>query len=301
MKTLVTGAFLLDAQRRKALEDMGMELTVWPDERTMPPHPEIYEAVICNGLFAFHDISAFSRLQVIQLTSAGMDRVPLEYCRERGIRVFHAAGVYSVPMAEWTVMRLLELYKNAAELMEKQSAARWEKDRNWRELAGKCVCFVGYGAYAEETAKRLKNFGVEILAVNRRKKQSPWVDGWYDMEAMHDALRRADVVIMAVALTKETRGLLNREAFAAMKPGAVLLNAARGGLVDEEALLEALDSGKLAGAALDVYAVEPLPADSPLWHHPRVLISPHNSFVGEGNQERLTKLVIQNWKAVTEV
>lgn len=225
-----------------------------------------------------------------------MDRVPLDYIEAHGIQIRNAAGVYSIPMAEWTVMRLLELYKNTPMLLENQRASRWEKNRSWLELAGRTACIVGFGAYGMETAKRLKAFGMNILVVNRSKKESPWVDQWYSLERLDEALAQADAVILAIALTDETRDLINRQRLGKMKPNAVLINAARGGLVDEDALVEALDADRLSGAALDVFRTEPLNESSPLWNHPKVLVSPHNSFVGDRNQERLTNIVANNLK-----
>lgn len=294
MKTLVTGAFSLDEYRRSALEELGAELTFHKDERLPVAHPEKFEAVICNGLFTFQDIAAFSNLKYIQLTSAGMDRVPMDYIQAHGITIRNAAGVYSVPMAEWTVLRLLELMKNAPAMQENQRNARWEKDRDWLELAGRTACIVGFGAYGMETAKRLKAFGMHVLAVNRSVKDSPFVDSWYTLDQLEDALAEADAVILAIALTEETRDLMNSARLGQMKRGAVLINAARGGLLDEEALVKALDDGILTGAALDVFRTEPLPEISPLWHHPRVLISPHNSFVGDKNNTRLTDIIVNN-------
>ena len=296
MKTLVTGVFALDAHRRSALEELGLELTFHKDERIPVETPEVFEAVICNGLFAFQDIAAFSNLKYIQLTSAGYDRVPMDYIRAHGIGIRNAAGVYSVPMAEWTVLRLLELTKNASAMLDNQRKAQWEKDRSWLELAGRTACVIGFGAYGMETAKRLKAFGMNVLAVNRSKKDSPFVDQWYPLNRLDDAVSQADAVILAIALTEETRDLMNRERLGKLKPGAVLINAARGGLVDEDALVEALDGGTLSGAALDVFRTEPLPENSPLWNHPRVLVSPHNSFVGDHNQTRLTNIVVKNLK-----
>lgn len=298
MKTLVTGVFSLDEYRRSALEEFGAELTFHKDERLPVENPEQFEAVICNGLFTFQDIADFSNLRYIQLTSAGMDRVPMDYIQAHGITIRNAAGVYSVPMAEWTVLRLLELFKNAPGMLDNQRNARWEKDRSWLELAGRTACIVGFGAYGMETAKRLKAFGMHVLAVNRSVKDSPFVDRWYTLEQLEDALAEADAVILAVALTEETRDLMNSARLGQMKRGAVLINAARGGLLDEEALVKALDDGILAGAALDVFRTEPLPENSPLWHQPRVLISPHNSFVGDKNNTRLTNIVLNNLKAV---
>lgn len=298
MKTLVTGVFALDDARRCALEALGLELTFHKDERIPVANPEQFEAVICNGLFTFQNIEAFENLKYIQLTSAGMDRVPMAYIRSHGITIRNAAGVYSVPMAEWTVLRLLELYKNAPALHDNQHATRWEKDRTWLELAGRTACIVGFGAYGMQTAKRLKAFGMEVIAVNRSEKDSPFVDRWYPLDRLDEALAEADAVILAIALTEDTRDLINRHRLGRMKADAVLINAARGGLVDEDALVEALDAGRLSGTALDVFRTEPLPEASPLWHHPKVLVSPHNSFVGSNNQTRLTNIVLNNLKAV---
>lgn len=303
MKTLVTGALGATDAELDTLRAAGLEITLHPDERKPVEHPEQFEAVICNGLFLYQDIQAFSSLRYIQLTSAGLDRVPVEYIQSHGIELHNAAGVYSVPMAEWTIMRILELYKNAARLYENQAAHRWEKDRSWRELSGRTACVIGYGAYGQETAKRLNAFDVRVLAVNRTVKESPWVDTFYPLERLEVGLAQADIVILAIALTEETRHLMDKARLYSMKPGALLINAARGGLVDEMALLEALESGHLAGAALDVFEVEPLSDNSQLWDMPKLLISSHNSFVGEQDHARLLERIATNlsyWSSVHE-
>lgn len=294
MKTLITGALGASDVELDMFRASGMEITLHPDERKPVESPEQFETVICNGLFLYNDISTFSNLKVIQLTSAGYDRVPMDYIRTYGIEIHNAAGVYSIPMAEWTIMRILELYKNARELYKNQAAHEWEKDRTWMELSGKTACIVGFGAYGQETAKRLKAFDVRVLAVNRTVKTSQWVDVFYDLKQLEDCLSQADIIILAIALTEETRRLMNQARFRVVKPGAIFINAARGGLVDKTALREALESGRIAGAALDVFEVEPLPAESPFWNSNRVLISPHNSFVGKHNHDRLIKCVIAN-------
>ena len=136
---------------------------------------------------------------------------------------------------------------------------------------------------------------MNVCVVNRTKKESPFIDEYYPLNELDAALSKADIVIVAIALTDETRKLMNSERFAAMKEGAVFINAARGALVDEAALTDALRE-KLYGAALDVFEVEPLPDDSPLWQIENLLISPHNSFVGENNHARLMNVVMQNLK-----
>lgn len=294
MKTLVTGALGATEEELNMLRSAGLDITIHPDERQPVDHPDQYETVICNGLFLHNDISAFTNLRYVQLTSTGYDRVPLDYIQAHGIQIYNASGVYSVPMAEWTIMRILELYKNAARLFTNQAAHMWEKDRSWQELTGKTACIIGFGAYGQQVAKRLKAFDVQILAVNRTMKASPFVDGFYPLEQLDFCLSQADIVILAIALTDKTRNLLSKKRIAAIKPGAILINAARGGLIDEAALAEALKSGYIAGAALDVFANEPLSKDSPLWNTDTVLISPHNSFVGANNHSRLIQCITAN-------
>lgn len=290
MKTLVTGALQATSEELKRLEALGLEITFHQNEKDTVSNPQQFQAVIGNGLFLYNDIEKFTSLRYIQLTSAGADRVPTDYISEHGIVLKNAAGVYAAPMAEWTVMRLLELYKNADKLFANRG---WNKDRTWRELGGKTACIVGFGAYGAEVAKRLKAFDVKVCIVNRSVKESSFADEFYTMDKLNDALAEADIVILAIALTDETKHLMNAERFAAMKDGAVFINATRGGLVDENALIDALES-KLAGAALDVFETEPLPDDSPLWQTQNLLISPHNSFVGENNHARLMNAVMKN-------
>lgn len=290
MRTLVTGTLQATTEELKQLEDLGLEITFQQNEQDEVINPEQFEAVICNGLFVYNAIEKFTGLRYIQLTSAGTDRVPMEYVSEHGIELHNATGVYAAPMAEWTIMRLLELYKNADKLFKNRG---WVKDRTWRELCGKTACIVGFGSNGREIAKRLKAFDVKVCVVNRTKKESPFIDEYYPLNELDKALGKADIVIVAIALTDETRKLMNSERFAAMKDGAVFINAARGALLDESALTDALRE-KLYGAALDVFETEPLPDDSPLWQIENLLISPHNSFIGENNHARLMSVVMQN-------
>lgn len=296
MKTLITGALHATASDLSELKALGLETTLQQDEQSPVLSPAQYEAVICNSLFLYHDISQFTNLRIIQLTSAGLDRVPMDYVLSHGIRLYNAAGVYSIPMAEWTIMRILELYKKSGELSRNQQQHLWKKDMSWLSLAGKTACIIGFGAYGQETAKRLKAFGVRILCVNRTRRGSDLFDQYYPLEKINTALSEADIVIMALGLADETKGIIDAARFDAMKQGTIFLNAARGSLVDEAALCRALERGQLAGAALDVFETEPLPDDSPLWTQRNVLLSPHNSFVSEQNHEKLIKLVKGNLK-----
>ena len=298
MKLLVTGALQATEEELNILRTLGMDITEHPNERDPVNCPEQYDAVICNGLFLYQDIAAFSSLKYIQLTSAGYDRAPMEYIAQHGIEIHNAAGVYSIPMAEWTIMRILDLYRNAAQLYENQRSHLWRKDRDWCELYGKTACIVGFGAYGKEVAQRLKAFGVTVHVVNRSPHDSPYIDRYFLPGGLNTALAAADIVVLAVALTTKTHHIFGAAQFAAMKHGTVFVNAARGGLVDTGALVQALRQGKLAGAALDVFEQEPLDVNSPLWKLENVLLTPHNSFVGEKNHKRLMGVIIQNCKRI---
>jgi len=208
MKVIVTGALKARPEEIALLESLGMEITLHPDERAPVLQPEQYEAAICNGLFLHNPIEAFINLKYVQVTSAGMDRLPLPYLKERGIAVRNAAGVYSIPMAEWTLMRILELYRGGNRLFNRQKNQKWGKDLSWQELSGKTACILGLGAYGQETAKRLKAFDVKIVGVNRSAKQCPWVDVFYPLEQLETAISQADIIIVALGLSEETAYLL---------------------------------------------------------------------------------------------
>lgn len=295
MKVLITGAFSLTPELRQKLEALGLEITFHADERARVEDPEGFEAVICNGLFLYNDIARFEKLRFIQLTSAGLDRVPVDYCREKGIRVENARGVYSVPMAEFALWGVLQLYKQGKFFTDNQRAHRWEKHRGLLELAGKTVCILGCGSVGAECAKRFEAFGCRVLGIATGAREQEHFEAVYAMDSLMDVLPQADIVVLTLPLTEQTKHLFSRAAFEAMKPGSVLVNLARGTIVDTAALIEALET-KLGGAVLDVFEEEPLGENSPLWDMENVVLTPHNSFVGEGNGNRLRELVFQNLK-----
>ena len=293
MRAIVTGALQATAEDLAALEKLGLKVTLHPDERAQIPDPEHYEVAICNNLFGFHDLDYFSNLKYIQLTAAGMDRVPLERIRARGIEVRNAAGVYSIPMAEFALWGVLELYKQGRFFAENQRLHRWEKRRDLRELSGKTVLIVGCGGVGSECAKRFSAFGCRCMGVARTERQQPHFDSIYPMAQLPTLLPEADVVILALPLTADTRHLFDDAMFARMKAGSSFVNLARGAIVDTDALLRAL-SGHLSGAVADVFETEPLPEDSPLWDAENLILTPHNSFVGEQNHQRMMDTVIRN-------
>ena len=294
MNVLVTGAFQLNSEELAALEAAGHKVFLHLDERTPVEQPERYEAVVCNGLFLYNPIEHFTNLRLIQLTSAGLDRVPLDYIRAHGIELHNAAGVYSVPMAEFAVCGILQLYKQSRFFAANQAQHKWEKHRGLLELSGKRVCILGCGDIGREIAKRLKAFDCRITGVNRTVRVLPDFDEILPLDKLPDAVAACDILICCIALTPGTRGIVSKEVFDRLPAGAVFVNVARGALADEAALTAWLQSG--GHAVLDVFEEEPLPETSPLWDMKNVILTPHNSFVGGGNRARLWKAIKENLK-----
>lgn len=289
MNILVTSAFQLNSEELAALEAAGHKVFLHPDERASVEQPERYEAVVCNGLFLYNSIERFTNLRLIQLTSAGLDRVPLDYIRAHGIELHNAAGVYSIPMAEFAVCGILQIYKQSRFFAANQAQHKWEKHRGLLELSGKRVCILGCGDVGREIAKRLKAFGCRITGVNRTARALPDFDEILPLDKFPDAAAVCDILICCIALTPETRGIVGKEVFDHLPVGAIFVNIARGALADEAALTAWLQSG--GHAVLDVFEEEPLPEDSSLWGMENMILTPHNSFVGEGNQERMWEMI----------
>lgn len=289
MNVLVTGAFQLNSKELAELEAVGHKVFVHPDERIPVEQPERYEAVVCNGLFLYSPIEHFTSLRLIQLTSAGFDRVPLDYIRTHGIELHNAAGVYSVPMAEFAVCGILQLYKQSRFFAANQAQRKWEKHRGLLELSGKRVCILGCGDVGCEIAKRLHAFGCHITGVNRTVRVLPDFDEVLPLDKLAETAAACDILVCCIALTPKTCGIVSEEIFDCLHDGAVFVNVARGALADEAALTKWLQNG--GRAVLDVFEEEPLPESSPLWEMENVLLTPHNSFVGEGNRARLWRCI----------
>lgn len=287
MKLLVTGALKCLPSDIILFESLGHKVIFMQDEKgELPCNAEEIEGVICNGLFLHHPIEQFKNLEFIQLTSAGYDRVPMDYVKEHNIKIFNARGVYSIPMAEFAMGGVLQLYKQSRFFYDNQKKHTWEKHRELLELSGKKVCIVGCGSVGNECAKRFKAFGCSVTGVDIAPYQNEQYDIMLPLEKLDLVLEGADIVVLTLPLTEETHHLFDKTKFEKMKNGAILVNISRGATVDTKAMIEALDT-KLGGAVLDVFETEPLPSDSPLWDMENVIITPHNSFVGEGNRKRI--------------
>ena len=164
------------------------------------------------------------------------------------------------------------------------------------ELDGKNVVIIGYGDVGKEIAKRLKSFGVTIIALNRSKVKDANIDQWVPLGKIDSILGKAEIVIVSLALTKETYHLIKQRQFYLMKKDSILVNLSRGDIICENDLINVLEHGWFRGVALDVFSQEPLNSQSPLWNYDRVIITPHNSFVSDRIKERLFTVIINNLK-----
>lgn len=292
-KLLITGAWNYTEQQHKGLEKQGYDICFVKNEQDVLPE-EAYQAevIICNGLFLYHDIEKFTSLKAIQLTSAGYDRVPVDYINKQGIYLYNARDVYSKPMAEFAIGGVLQLYKQSMFFQKSQENHQWIKHRELLELVDKNVCIIGCGSVGTECAKRFQAFECNVIGVDVHPVENMYYNKIVDLHKLDDVLCEADVIVIAAPLTKETHHLINRKRFEKLKDTAILVNISRGAIVDTEALIERLP--KIGGAVIDVFEEEPLQEDNPLWDFENVIVTPHNSFVGEHNAERLGKVVLNN-------
>jgi len=296
MKLLVTGAARFDKEQLNMLSSLGIE-TVFQHDECAEPETDFssVDAVICNGLFLYHGIDEFNNLKFVQLTSAGLDRVPVDRIKEKGIVLKNARGVYSVPMAEYAVAGVLELFKGLNGFYKNQKNHLWIKNRELRDLSSSTVAVIGFGNVGYECAKRFKSFDTRIIGVDVFKNDNP-CDEFYLIKDIKTALNKADIVVLTLPLTDETKGMFNRDLFCEFKENSVLVNISRGAVINETHLIEALERGKLGGAVLDVFEKEPLDENSKLWDFDNVIITPHNSFVSPSNSKRLFDVVYKNLK-----
>lgn len=293
MNLLITGAWEQAKLYIPKLEKMGHHVCFLQFEKDPLPCPyEWVEGIIGNGIFLSHSIEKFTNLKYIQLTSAGFDRVPMDYVNAHRIEIHNAKGVYSIPMAEFALAGVLEIYKKMRFFNDNQKKHNWEKYRGLLELFGKTVMIVGCGDVGAECAKRFRAFGCSVVGVNRTVRKNEAFDKIVPFSEIDTVLREVDVAIMTVALTEETNHLMNADRLKLLKSSAILVNIARGGIIDTNALIDCLPN--IGGAVLDVFEEEPLDANSPLWDSENTVITPHNSFAGERNKERLSTLVITN-------
>lgn len=295
LKALIT--FKYKDEEMKLLEDLGYEI-IFNDERQFSFSDDMRDVdlLVCFDPFEKLDLDLFPNIKWIQLLSAGINQVPLDKVLKKNIILTNNRGCYSIPIAEWIVLKALEMIKNSREFYDRQNEKIWKMDTSLLELYGKTVGFLGTGSIAQEAAKRLEAFGVKILGFNRSGRPLEYFHQCYSIDMINQYIGQCDFFVIAAPYTNETHHLVNEEVFSNMKDGTYLINIARGSIIDEKALIENLKSAKIKKAALDVFETEPLPETSPLWDMDNVIISPHNSWSSEMIHTRRFEIAYKNMK-----
>jgi glyoxylate reductase len=285
-------------------------LRVWPGPGAPGPAELRAEAREAEGLLCLLTdrvdrtlLEACPRLRVVSSCSVGLDHVDLVAAAARGIPVGHTPGVLTETTADLAFALLLAAARRVTEADRFVRDGAWTAARHWepdlflgRDVHGATLGIVGLGAIGRALARRGAGFGMRVLGWSRSAREVPGVTR-VPLEAL---LAESDFVSLHVALTDETRGLIDARALARMKPGAVLVNTTRGGVVDEAALAAALRDGRLAGAALDVFEREPLPAGSPLVELPNLVLTPHIGSASVATRGRMADLAVANLLAGLE-
>lgn len=257
------------------------------------------EAEVIYGLILPQNLLARApRLKWVQTMSAGVDRFARMDIWQSPVIITGVSGIHATPIGEFVLEFMLMFAKGAPLCFQMKQKHEWKRFMP-SVLRGKTVGIVGLGNIGREVARLSKAFGMRVIA-NRRSatklKRARYVDKLLPAEQLNQLLSESDYVVVATPLTPETRGLISEKELRAMKPSAYIINIARGGIVDEEALIRALDEKRIAGAGLDVVATEPLPPESRLWDFDNVILSPHVAGGMEDYMERATEVFCENLK-----
>jgi phosphoglycerate dehydrogenase-like enzyme len=242
--------------------------------------------------FLSSTLDSLPDLRWVHTDTVGINHLPVDDMAARDVTLTNGSGNFARPMAEWVLLAMLAAAKQLPKIVRDSQARIWDDSTTLRELEGSVALLLGLGATNELVAQFAVPFGVEVrAAVRRTRATTPRNVGRLVVgDDWRAELPEADWVVLGVPLTPATERMIDAEALAAMKPGAWLINVARGALVDEDALAAALDSGQIGGAVLDAFVQEPLPTDSTLWARENVVVVPHHTWSSEASWRRMEEL-----------
>jgi len=257
----------------------------------------------CDALVTFAHDDAFldADLAWVHSIQAGVDRFPFDGFREHGVALTNSTGIHGDAVGETVAGYMLSWARGLHHYRSSQARGEWARlpwDRPFT-LDGESLCVVGLGTLGQGIATRADALGMDVVGVKRTPTPVDHVDDVFPSADLHEAISEARFVALAVPLTEDTRGLVGGAELDAMRDDAVLINVARGPVIDEAALVDALQAGELAGAALDVFEEEPLPADSPLWEMDEVIVTPHFAAATVDYYRRIGTLVRENVRRFT--
>jgi phosphoglycerate dehydrogenase-like enzyme len=244
-------------------------------------------------------VAAMPKLSYICAMSAGTERFETLESLKPDVRLTSGRGIHGPQMSELAFLGMIALSREFPRMQRNQEAHRWER---WPQklLFGKTAVMVGIGPIAEELAVRCAAFGMRVLGVSDARQEAAHFAALYPRKRLAEAAALADFLIVLVPLSAQTRHMIGAEVFAAMKPSGIVINLARGPVVDEQALTLALQEGRIGGAALDVFEAEPLPKDSPLWDMPNVIITPRIGGMSDVYARQILPLVVHNLRCFVD-
>jgi D-2-hydroxyacid dehydrogenase (NADP+) len=274
-------------QLREALSNSGPEVLV------VSEHEEI---TTCDAIVTFAYEEAFLEFDWIHSIQAGYDRFPLDELDRREIVLTNSTGIHGTSVGETVAGYMLMLARQLGQYARQQERKQWKRPE-WDvpfTLAGESVCVVGLGTLGQGVAKRASALGMGVTGVRRSEQPVDGVDRVYANEDLHEAISDARFVVLATPLTEETEGLIGEAELEVMNEESYLVNVARGGVIDQETVVSALETGEIRGAALDVFESEPLPEESPLWGMDNVVVTPHAAAYTREYYEEIAALVRKN-------
>lgn len=255
-----------------------------------------------DAVATYHPRPAFRDAAWVHCIRAGYDAFDIDAYTDAGVPLTNSTGIHGATVGELAVGCMLSLARNLHAYRDAQNDAEWTAPAYERPftVANERCCVVGLGTIGAAVARRADALGMEVVGVRRSDEPVDGVDRLYDPEELHEAVADARFVVVATPHTPETDGLFSTTEFTVMREDAYLVNVARGPIVDEDALIEALDAGEVAGAALDVFETEPLPERSPLWEYRDVIVTPHKGSATNRYHLDLAELVIENLDRIRE-
>ena len=277
--------------------DSSLDIKYIPADKVTPEDLKDVDAIIGN--LNPELLSFTNNLKLMQLNNAGTEGFTKPGVIPEGAVLTNASGAYGVAMSEFMIGMLFTMMKHLDLYTINQTKNMWHPERLVNTAYGKTVLIVGFGNIGQEFGLRMKAFGCKVLAIRKHDGVKPdYIDGLYTMDSFYDCLKEADIVATALPGYEDTYKVFDKKAFDCMKDGAYFLNVGRGTAVDNDSIYDALVSGKLAGAALDVTDPEPLPEDSKLWSAPNIFITPHVSggYRVKESQDRIVDIAASNLK-----
>jgi len=284
------------ARYKALLSERFPELTinVVGHHSNVGPYIADTDALLCfSPPMADHVVGEAKKLRWIQALGTGVDNIIDLPSLNKEVIVTNIRGIHGAPMSEATIAYMLLLSREMPRSVHAQDRGAWER---WpsRLLDRKTVGILGVGAIAEHLAPICKQFGMTVVGITGTPRATPGFDRMVSRDDLTKIAPELDYLIVLIPMSPATRNIVGAAVFKAMKPSAFLINVARGGVVDEEALIKSLDAGEIAGAALDVFAQEPLPADSPLWKAKNLSIFPHLGGYSQGYEDRAMPTIAHN-------